>query len=189
MTTLALQAAAAGLAGDLSAGVQLHYESSTQGGSVWTIDSVARGLALMPGAECVSVTLRRGADQPPNETRACIARDTLFGWDARRSVWSAQRPVGQRMSLVQPRANGDTVRYTTESLTEETISGVRVPVLPTVVLTVDSLGRPKRRLRERYAVSLVSATGGTFEVPDASGPGGWRAEQVFELRRIEGRAR
>jgi hypothetical protein len=89
------------------------------------------------------------------------------------------------MTLVLPRANGDTVRYTTEDNSYETISGMRLQVITTTVLTVDSLGQPKRRLRERYAVSLATATGGVFEVPDPNA--GWRAEQTFELTRMSPR--
>ena len=80
-----------------------------------------------------------------------------------------------------PRAGGDTVRYETMEPLEEVISGRRIRVLETTVTTLDSLGRPKRRLRERYAPALVPATGGRFEVPDAAAPGGWRIEQAFEL--------
>jgi hypothetical protein len=181
---LALQLTAPRLANDLRAGLELHYESTPQASSPWTVDSVAAGVELMPGAQCARFTLRRGTGAAPNESRLCVARDTLFGWDARRNVWTAQRPVAARMTFVQARANGDTVRYSTDTLTTETISGLRVVVLPTTVLTVDSLGRPKRRLRERYSLSLASATGGTFEVPDAAAVGQWRAEQSFELRRL-----
>lgn len=181
-TLLLLQLAAPRLATDLSAGLQLHYESTPQPGSVWTVDSVATVTDAMPGGQCARFTIRRGSGAQPNETRVCVARDTLFGWDARRGAWSPQRPVGPHMTFVQPRANGDTVRYSTDTAAVETISGQQVVVLPTVVLTVDSLGKPKRRLRERYALSLATATGGVFEVPD--GTGAWRPEQTFELRQL-----
>jgi hypothetical protein len=184
LASLALQLAAPRLASDLSAGLQLQYESTPQPSTPWTIDSVANASDLMPGAQCARFTMRRGSGAAPNETRICTARDTLFGWDARRNAWTAQRPVGPRMTFVQPRANGDTVRYTTDTPIVETISGEQILVVPTVVLTVDSLGKPKRRLRERYSLSLATATGGVFEVPDAAAAGGWRPEQTFELRQL-----
>lgn len=179
-----VQSATPRLAGDLQPGLQLTYASNGQEQAPWTIDSVEAGLTLMPAGDCARFRLRRTADQSPNESRLCIVRDTLFGWDARRSSWGPQRPVGPRMTFVQSRASGDTARYTTDGITFETISGVRVPVLATIVLTVDSLGRPKRRLRERYAVTLATATGGVFEVADSMAPSGWRDEQTFELRAI-----
>ncbi len=173
------------VASDMQPGLRLTYASNGAEQSPWTIDSVEAGVALMPAADCARVLLRRSADQPrPNESRYCVRRDTLHAWDPRRSAWAPQRPVGPGMTFVQPRAGGDTVRYTTDVLTVETISGVRLPVLATTVMTVDSLGRPKRRLRERYALTLATATGGVFEVPDSTAPGGWRHEQTFELRAI-----
>lgn len=137
----------------------------------------------MPGADCARFFMRRSPQQPSSETRLCVARDTLYGWDARRSSWIAQRPVGPRMTLGLPRTNGDTVRYMTGDTSYETISDVRLQVVATTVLTVDSLGQPRRRLRERYALSLATATGGIFETPDPV-TGAWRVEQAFELTRL-----
>ena len=57
-------------------------------------------------------------------------------------------------------------------------------VVPTTVTTRDTTGRVLRRLRERFAVSLGTAVGGVFEVPDSSQAGGWRVEREFELVRI-----
>ena len=88
------------------------------------------------------------------------------------------------MVLTINRPNGDTVLYETGAASEETIGTLRIPVIATVVTTRGSDGRPKRRLRERYAISLATATGGVFEVPDPAAPTGWRTEQAFELREI-----
>jgi hypothetical protein len=57
------------------------------------------------------------------------------------------------------------------------------------VTTFDAAGRPKRRLRERYAPSLTTATGGRFELPDSSRAGEWRGQRSFELREIRPGAR
>jgi hypothetical protein len=180
---IALQPVAPRLAVDLRPGLELHYTSQARETPAWVVDSVMRGEALMVDADCARFFIRRSPEQPSSETRLCVGRDTLFGWDARRSTWIAQRPVGARMTLVLPRASGDTVRYTTEGMSYETISGVRVQVVATTVLTVDSLGRSRRRLRERYALSLATATGGVFETADTA-TGTWRTEQSFELRRL-----
>jgi hypothetical protein len=95
-----------------------------------------------------------------------------------------QRPVGPAMELTLTRANGDVVRYVTGTVTDEVMGGLRIPVVETTVTTADSTGRPLRRLRERYALTLATATGGRFEVPDPAAPAGWREEQVFELREV-----
>ena len=174
--------------GDLTAGMRLVYHSNGQEQPAWTVDSAQAGLALDRHTNCVRTYIRRRVDQSqPDESRLCVSRDTLFGWDARRAAWLPQRPVGPGMVLVLSRSNGDTVRYATDSTTHESVSGRRIAVLGTTVTTVDSLGRPKRRLRERYALSLTTATGGRFEVPDPAAPGGWRTDQEFELREIRPR--
>ncbi|MGH2609056.1 MAG: hypothetical protein ACRDHF_08190, partial [Tepidiformaceae bacterium] len=122
----------------------------------------------------------------PDESRLCVERDTLFAWNARRGAWLPQRPVGPRMAITTVSAAGDTVHFATEDVAEETVAGRRLVVVHTTVTTVDSLGRAKRRLRERYAPTLATATGGRFEVPDPAAPQGWRVEQEFELRAIRG---
>lgn len=174
--------------GDLAPGMRLVYHSGGREQPPWTVDSVLVGLALDGHTNCVRAHIRRRMDQTQSdESRLCVSRDTLLGWDARRGAWLPQRPVGPGMVLALSRSNGDTVRYATDSITHESISGRRIAVLGTTVTTVDSLGRPKRRLRERYALSLTTATGGRFEAPDQAVPGGWRMEQEFELREIRPR--
>jgi len=172
-------------AADLRPGMQLVYSSNGADQPAWSVDSVDVDLTAMPNARCARFLLRRRPDQSrADESRLCVAGDTLYGWSARREAWVPQRPVGPGMSLTTRSPSGDTVRYSTGTKAQETISGYRLTLVETTVTTVDSLGRPKRRLRERYALSLATATGGTFEAPDPASPGGWRAEQVFELRAI-----
>jgi hypothetical protein len=86
--------------------------------------------------------------------------------------WSTRRP------------NGDSVHYETGSRAEEMIGDLRVVVVPTVVTTVDSLGRPKARLRERFALALATATGGTFERPDPAASGQWKPQSTFVLKEL-----
>jgi hypothetical protein len=88
------------------------------------------------------------------------------------------------MELTIDRPNGDVVRYVTGAEREEVIGAFRLRVIDTTVTTTDSTGRPLRRLRERYAVTLTTATGGRFEVPDPTNPTGWKAQQAFELTEI-----
>ena len=169
----------------LRPGMELVYTSNGQDQPPWRIDSVRHDPTLRTGSVCAVIHQRRGPEQTPaEETRLCIAHDTLYGWNADRSEWRAQRPVGPRMVFEFNRPNGDKVRYETIDTREEQISGLTIPVVLTTVTTTDSLGRPKRRLRERYSIGLATATGGVFEIPDSSQAGSWRTQQTFELREI-----
>ena len=182
MLLLLVQEHVVPLGGDLRPGMELVYASNGRPQPPWFIDSAVTGLMLDQRSGCARILLRRRpAPSPAEETRHCTSGDTLFAWSGRDSVWRPQRPIGPGMRMSFPRPGGDTVRYETTEPGEEVISGRRIRVLGTTVTTVDSLGRPKRRLRERYAPGLATATGGRFEVPDASAPGGWRTEQEFEL--------
>lgn len=83
------------LASGLEAGMQLVYESEGEQQPPWSIDSVSLGAALRQGSECAVVHLRRGPDQTlPEESRFCLANDTLYRWDAKLGDWTIARPVG-----------------------------------------------------------------------------------------------
>ena len=179
---LLVQESATPIGGDLRAGMELVYASNGRPQPPWSIDSALTGLVLDEYRGCARILLRRRpSPAPAEETRHCISGDTLFAWNAPDSAWRPQRPIRPGMSMSFSRTGGDTVRYETVQAGEEIISGRRIRVVETRITTVDSLGRPRRRLRERYAPGLATATGGRFEVPDASAPGGWRIEQEFEL--------
>lgn len=170
--------------------MQLLYESEGEQQPPWTVDSVSLGAALREGSECAVVHLRRRPDQDTaEETRLCLANDTLYRWDAQRSEWAIMRPVGPRMTWTTRQGSGDVVVYETGASAEERISGRAIPVVHTTVTTSDSTGRPTRRLRERYALSLTTATGGSFETPDSGQAGTWKITRSFELRDIRRRAR
>jgi hypothetical protein len=173
------------LGSELRAGMQLIYASGGRDQPPWIVVAVDRTAVSEPGADCVRVRIRRQAAQTEApEERLCIEGGTLYAWNAARSERLAQRPVGEHMDATFPRPNGDTIRYITGVFAEETIGTYTLRVLPTTVLTVDASGKPKRRLVERYAIALTTATGGRFEAPDPAAPGGWRTEQSFELREI-----
>ena len=174
-----------GLASDLRTGMQLTYAADGRDQPSWNVDEVVLRAGLKENADCARLRIRRQAGQAEAvEEQLCIERRTLYAWNAARSEWVAQRPVGDGMELSLPRPNGDTVRYVTGAWSEELIGARRLRVLATTVTTIDPAGKPKRRLTERYAVTLATATGGRFEVPDAASPNGWRTEQTFELREI-----
>jgi hypothetical protein len=169
------------VATQLSAGMQLVYVSDGRTQSPWVVDSVQVGQQLRPGADCASLQIsRRPSDPRPDRSKLCLAGDTLYRWS--HSAWEVFRPVGPDMDLTLLKSNGDSVRYETEALGEDMISGTAVQVVSTTVTTVDGRGNPRLRVRERYAVTLATATSGTFESPDPSGPGRWTARHKFELK-------
>lgn len=165
---------------DLTAGTTLTYAANGEKQPPWQVDSVGPVGAPLARAECTSLFLRRRPEQTsPDESRLCLRSDTLFAWDTSAQSWRAQRPVGARMQISLIRANGDTVHFRTSALGVHRVGPFEFQVIETEVLTVDPKGVPKRRLLERYAVSLATATRGEFQVPDSAG--GWRTQQTFEL--------
>ena len=172
------------LASGLGPGTELEYESDGQAQAPWRIDSVRTALRLRRGSDCADVHLRRAGQQAPESQRLCLAADTLYRWIAERGAWMVSRPIGRHMNWSTRQANGNVVRYETADTASERISGRTIPVIHTSVITTDSAGRPLRRLTERFAPSLVTATGGVFEAADTAIPGGWRRVRSFELRAI-----
>ena len=175
---------AGGPGSGLGRGMELVYYSGGVAQPPWTVDSLRLDAPLRPGMRCAVIHLRRGPDRPSEESRLCVGHDTLYRWRPATEEWTVSRPVGPDMVWSAEQANGDVVRYETGAWAEETVSGRPIAVLPTTVTTADSLGRPSRRLRERYALSLATATGGVFETADPAAPGGWQPRQEFELREI-----
>ena len=174
----------------LRPGMQLIYTSDGQDQAPWHIDSIRLDAPLRPGSECAILHQRRQAGQAQSdESRLCLANDTLFTWSEERNEWRPQRPVGPGMVMDFTRSNGSKVRYEVGGAGQERIEGLSspVPVVLTTVITMDSSGRPLRRLREQYAVTLLTATGGEFEVPDSTAAEGWRSQQRFKLREIRRR--
>jgi hypothetical protein len=172
----------------LRPGMQLIYTSNGEDQAPWVIDSVRANASLRPGSDCIILHQRRQPGQTtPEESRLCLANDTLFSWNRERSEWVPQRPVRPGMVMEFVRTNGSKVRYEVGGTGQERVPGLsvdRVPVVFTTVTTTDSLGRPRRRLTELYAIGLATATAGEFEVPDSLEADGWRTEQRFKLREI-----
>lgn len=170
------------LGAELASGMELVYEADGVRQPAWLVDSVDHHLAERPGNECARFRLRRGpAPAPMEEVRVCVSGDTLFAWNRQRGEWRPQRPLAPGMELVLRVASGDTIRFRTGQFVVDTIDGRTITAIATSVLTVDSLGRPRRRLQERYAPGLVTATQGWFEVPDTAAAGGWITERRFRL--------
>jgi hypothetical protein len=169
----------------LAAGATLTYGSGGQEQAPWTIDSVYRDVSLGGRSGCTRIVLRMRPEQPtPTARTACRGGDTLFAWNATTNAWRAERPLGSGMSLHVPQASGASLDYTTAGIGDTTISGHRIAFVRTTILTTDAQGRQVRRLTERYAVSLATALGGLFEVPDSAAASGWKETQRFDLLRI-----
>src|SRR4051812_17239225 len=165
--------------------MELVYTSNGAAQPPWTVQVVQPGAALKVNADCAVVRIRRQQDRvEAPEERLCVDHNVLQAWDANRAAWQPQRPIGAGMRLTLPRPNGDTLHYATSTINEEQINGFHLMIVNTTMTTIDASGQPTRRLIERYAASLTTATGGRFEVPDAKAPGNCRVEQQFELKEI-----
>jgi len=162
--------------------MQLRYEGNNQPQPPWVIDSVFHGVQHGGRGGCTRVVLRTRADQPAPEVRlSCVAGDTLLTWSAAAATWRPQRPLVAGRMLSIAGASGGVQEVTTGVAAVDTIGTRQVPVVETVLLTRGPDGRPTRRLTERYAPSLATATAGTFETADSTAAGGWRVAQRFRL--------
>jgi hypothetical protein len=174
------------LASRLSEGAQLFYYTDGRAQPPWIVDSIRTGQPLMPNADCATMTIRRRpSDTKPEHTKACVSGDTLFRWEPGRKAWSPSRPVGPDMTLTVVTASGDTSHYETGALGEDLISGAAIQIVTTTITTVDAKGRPRARVRERYAVSLAAATSGLIETPVPSSPGTWDTKHNYSLKELK----
>ena len=186
---IALAAAACGVRGRaptpmLVAGAELVYES---GGTVttWRVEEAREDVAHAGMSGCLRVRYAPGGpSRGADERLTCARGDTLFTWDSAGSRWRAARPIGPGRSLDVPGREGSSIRYTTAAAAVDTIGMHRVMVIATTIVTTDSSGRAVRRLTERYAPALGTATRGTFEVADPASAGGWRSVREFRLVEI-----
>ena len=148
----------------LERGMQMHY---TTGGAVtpWEIVAVNRDTAALAGARCVSVRLRfNPADTMVVHRIHCARGDTMFNWSAAAGQFVAARPLAAG-TLITARADGGRVAYTSRGVEIDTVDGRPLLVVPTTVETFDRSGTLTQRLRERFAISLATATDGIFERP------------------------
>jgi hypothetical protein len=171
-------------AADLRAGMQLVYASGGRENPAWLVEAVVHDTTLNGMSRCSAVTLRvNPAATAPERRMTCARNDSLFAWDSAGNSHRFVRPIGPRMTTeMQGRTTVST--YETSGLSADTISGLATPVVLTTVTTRDSTRRVLRRLRERYAPGLGTATTGVFEVPDSTQSTGWRTERSFTLVRI-----
>ena len=167
----------------LTTGMQLVYSSADAESPPWKIVSVS-DTTIGGMSSCRVIVLRMDSARPPERRNWCVSGDMLLSWDTTSRSLRPIRPVGEGMSLEVPGARGSRSSYTTRSALEQTVSGIRVRVLETVVVTRDSTGRQVRRLREFYSPALATATSGVFEVPDSVRANNWLIQSSFKLVRI-----
>jgi len=161
--------------------MELQYEANGVAGAPWRVELVERGLSLGGRTGCLRVRFAAGGPRLVADERVtCEAGGVLYSWDTAGRTWRASRPVAPARTLNQPTRTG-AVQYSTAGASDEAISGLAVRVVETTVLTTDSAGRVVRRLRERFAPVLGTATWGEFEVPDSAAASGWRVTQEFRL--------
>lgn len=172
----------ASFATGLQPGTRLQYEGNGQPQPPWVIDSVQRAVRHAGRQGCVRVVLRTRGDTATAEVRLhCVAGDTLLAWNASSGQFRPQRPLSPSRQLAIGGANGTWQEVTTGAVEVDTIDAHRVLVVPTVLITRGADRQPIRRLTERYAPSLATATAGVFEMADSLAAGGWRVVQRFAL--------
>jgi hypothetical protein len=170
----------ASLGSMLRAGTELVYESGDSQ-QHWVVETLEQPASIAGLTQCVRMDVRRAPAPARAESRAwCVQDRRLKSWNDSSMELTPLRPVGPDMTLELPLEKG-MVRYETGAFELDTIGGMIIEVVPTTVTTLDSAGHAVRRLRERYAVGLVTATRGTFEEPDSVQPGSWRTRQEFRL--------
>jgi hypothetical protein len=181
LLALATSAAAQAPGSRLVAGMELVYASGGAENTPWVVES-KRDTAIS-GARCSIVSIKTNPTQAAERRFTCLSNDSLLVFDPGSLNLRLLRPVGSSMKA-EVRGRVTVATYETSTQHADTVSGVVLQVIPTVVTTRDSTGRVLRRLRERFAVALGTAVGGVFEVPDSTREGGWRVEREFALVRI-----
>ena len=154
-------------------GLAAAYYAGHREASVCIVESLEQPSLIAGLTHCVRLTLRVAPSPAPPQIRAwCVQDWKLVAYDDSTLDFQPLRPVGPGMTLELPRPDGSRIVYETGRLERDTVGTAVLEVVPTTVTTLDAWGRAIRRLRERYAVAIASATRGTFELPDSVAPYG-----------------
>lgn len=168
----------------LTTGTVLVYTTPDGSSREWLVEEASPNLSHGGRTGCMRVRYAAGGPAAgPEERLTCVAGDSLFRWTAATNLWQLARPIGPADSLDLPLRVG-LARYLTAGRGVDTVGGVPVGVVVTSVLTIDTTGKVIRRLQERFAPGLGTATWGRFEVPDPASSSGWRVAQEFRLTGI-----
>ena len=168
----------------LQPGTMLIYSS---GGveTPWTIDSAAVDTTIAGRSGCTVLKMRL-SPAALQQTRAfCADSILLWQWNDSTKTLRESRPISPTASFSVRSGRGSVV-YETGTPTSEKIGGLDVRVIPTTVTTRDANGRVVRRLTENFSLGLLTATRGTFEIPDSTRAGEWLVQRRFELIGITG---
>jgi hypothetical protein len=179
----ALSQAPLRLASQLQDGMRLEYVADGGPPSSWLVGAATPVANSPAGSDCMRYVVQKGPEPGAADSlRQCVRGDTLFAID-RYGGWTAMRPVGPHMRLEIRRTNGSTLIETAVAAAD-TVSGVAIPVIVTTYTIRGPNGQAIQLLRERYAVSLGTATRGTFYEADPSAPDGWKVQRSFSLAKI-----
>lgn len=171
------------LASQLQDGMRLEYVSEGGPASSWLVGTATPVANTPAGSDCMRYVVQKGPEPGAADSlRQCVRGDTLFAID-RYGEWVPMRPVGPNMRLEIRRTNGSTLIETAGSAAD-TVSGVAVPVVVTTYTIRGPNGQAIQQLRERFAVSLGTATRGTFYEADSSAPDGWKVQRNFHMTAI-----
>jgi hypothetical protein len=169
----------------LQPGTMLIY-SSAGVETPWTIDSAAVDTTIAGRSGCTRLVLRL-SPAARQQTRAfCADSVTLWTWNDSTQSMRESRPISPRATMTVSMTRGGSTHYETGTPKTEKIGGLEVWVLPTTVTTRDANGRVVRRLTENFSPALLTATRGTFEIPDSTRAGEWVVQRRFELIGVTG---
>jgi hypothetical protein len=171
------------LASQLQDGMRIEYTADPGGPSTWLIGTAIPFANADAGSDCKRYVVQKGPEPGAADSlRQCVRGDTLYAI-SRFGDWTAMRPVGANMKLEIRRTNGSTL-IETGAGAADTVSGMVVPVVVTTYTIRGPNGQAMQQLRERYAVSLGTATRGTFYEADPTAADGWKVQRTFGIARI-----
>lgn len=171
------------LASQLKDGMRIEYTADPGPPSRWLVGAVTTVANSPTGSDCMRYVVQKGPEPGAADTlRQCVRGDTLFAID-RYGEWVLMRPVGPGMRVEIRRSNGGTL-IETGALAADTIGGMIVPIVITTYTIRGPNGQAIQQLRERFAVSLGTATHGTFYDVDPSSERGWKLQRTFRMERI-----
>lgn len=160
----------------LSRGMQLVYASQGVESAPWVVDSLDLHARYGTATTCSYVRFGQR-----DVRRTCVRGDTLFTWRDSTAMLVATRPLQSGMTMTLATANNGSAVYETAGADTVSVSGVPFHVVKTTVTTRDANGKVVRRLRERYALALGTATDGVFETMQPDGT--WLVTQQFSMVR------
>jgi hypothetical protein len=172
-----------GLASQLQDGMKIEYSADPGPPSMWLIGTAIPVPNQEPGTNCMRYVVQKGPEPGAADTlRQCVRGDTLFAID-RYGEWVMMRPVGAGMRVDIRRSNGGTL-IETGAMAADTIGGIIVPIVVTTYTVRGPNGQAIQQLRERFALSLGTATRGAFYEADPAAEGGWKLQRSFKMDRI-----